>query len=82
MVAASRESRGTKRRSSARQVVLLLSRPVAIGAFAITAVINLGGETLARLLFSFQKRDMNALRTRWQGMRVVIFDDISMATWL
>jgi hypothetical protein len=60
------------------------SRPDAIGTFAITGVaaININGQTLARLLFSFQKWGMtDTLRRKYQSLRTIVFDEMSMAKW-
>ena len=68
-----------------RALAFSWTRPSAVGTFAVTGVaaINIGGETLARLLFSFEKRGSmtEALRTRWLCLRLVVLDEMSMAKW-
>lgn len=59
------------------------TRPKAIGLFAITGVAaaNIGGSTFARLVFSFTRWGMtDNLRKRWGGLRVAVWDEVSMAT--
>ena len=59
------------------------SRAHAVGTFAITGVTAIGidGATFAHLTFAFQKKGMqDSLRTKWQGLRLLVIDEVSMIT--